>query len=141
MGSQLDIDQGGLFRQTNRVYLGPSVGWVWSPSQVILPVVVAGTTNVLEGTSVVTVNVNGSVTLQLPQSKQSAAGAGAVPGMAVSYPVTIVDIGGFATAHPILILPFGAELIDGLASIELQSAYGAYVMQPDILNGGWILTQ
>ena len=28
MASQLDLDQGGINRQTHKVYLGPSVGWV-----------------------------------------------------------------------------------------------------------------
>ena len=141
MGSQLDQDQGGTQRQTQRVYLGPSVGWIYAPSSVVLDVKVTGTTTILLGTCLVKVNFNGSVTLQLPLAKANAAGAQAVPGTFVSVPIVIVDIGGFATANPITILPAGAELIDGQASILLNSNYGAFTLQPDVVNGGWTLIQ
>lgn len=145
MGSQTDLDQGGTNRQTQDTYLGPSIGWVRSAVSVILPITVGGITIVQSGNSLVTVNFNGSVTIQLPLSKGNPAGAGAVPGGYVQTPITVVDIGGFATAHPITILPAGTETIDGITAasggIKLQSSYGAYVLQPDTINGGWILTQ
>jgi hypothetical protein len=56
-------------------------------------------------------------------------------------PVTIVDIGGFATASPITINPIGAELISGLASVQLASAYGSIILKPILETGGWTLLQ
>jgi hypothetical protein len=143
MPSQLDLDQGGTFRQTHNVYLGPSIGWVPAPTPVgvILPVITGGTTTVLPGNTLVTVNFNGAVTIQLPSAKASLAGAGANPGTFVQIPLTVVDVGGFAIAHPITILPFGAETIDGLVSISISSNYGAYVLKPNTTTGGWTLMQ
>ena len=142
MGSQVDLDQGGTNRQTQLTYLGPSIGWVRTAASVVLPVTAAGTTNVLLGNTLVTVNVNGAVTLQLPSTKTSPAGAGAIPGIYVQNPLTIVDIGGFAAAHPITILPAAGETIDAQASLSLQTAYGAYILSPNISSsGGWNLTQ
>lgn len=141
MGSQLDLDQGGTFRQRQRVYLGPSVGWIEVPYSVWLPVTVGGTTNVLRGNTLVTINFNGNVTLQLPSSLASAAGAQAIPGSFIDTPLTIVDIGGFAQANTYLILPFGSETIDNQASIQLVSAYGAFILKPQVLVGGWSLIQ
>lgn len=139
MASQTDLDQGGTYRQFVRRFLGPSVGWVWVPEDNVVPVTAIGTTTVVIGTTLVTVNVNGAVTIQLPSSKASAsATAGALPGLAMALPITIVDIGGFAAAQPITILPFGAELIVGLASIQIQSAYGSFTLvPPNLTSGGW----
>lgn len=141
MTSQLDLDQGGTFRQTQKVYMGPSVGWVNAPQQTVLPVLVGGTTNVLRGMNVVLVNFAGAVTIQLPSSLRSAAGPQAIPGDSVIVPVVVIDQGGNAYVNPITILPFGSELIDGLASIELGSSFGAYVLRPNIDTGGWTLIQ
>jgi hypothetical protein len=141
MPSQLDLDQGGTFRQMQKVFFGPSVGWIWVPAAVILPVTVAGITQVQIGNSLITVNVNGAVTLQLPKFKGSVAGAGSVPGSFTVTPIVIVDIGGFATANPITILAGAGETIDGQASISLSSSYGAFTLQPDVINGGATLIQ
>jgi hypothetical protein len=141
MTSQLDLDAGGTFRQMQKVFFGPSVGWVWVPATVILPVVVAGTTIVQIGNSLITVNVNGSVTLQFPKFKGSAAGAGGLPGTFTVTPIVIVDIGGFATANPITLLPGAGETFDGQASISLSSNYGSFTLQPDVINGGATLIQ
>jgi len=141
MGSQTDLDQGGTFRQTQAVYMGPSLGWQPAPASVILPITAAGTVTVQLGNTLITVNVNGNVTLQLPKFKGSSAGAGALPGTYLNRPITIVDLGGFAGVHPVTILPFGTETIDGQASVQLSSSYGALQLQPDVINGGAALTQ
>lgn len=140
MGSQSDLDQGGSFRQFVRRYLGPSVGWINSPDDNVVPITAAGTTTVLVGTTLVTVNVNGNVTVQLPSSKASVnATAGALPGLSLALPITIVDIGGFVDGSTVLItiLPFGAELIMGLASIQIASPFGAFTLLPRLTTGGW----
>jgi hypothetical protein len=145
MGSQSDLDQGGTFRQNQSTYFGPSVGWVTTPVAAILTVTAAGTTVILPGTSIVKVSVNGAVTIQLPLAKGNAAGAGAVPGSYAANSIIILDTGGFATNHPITVLPAGAEMIDGFSAaaggVQLSSNYGALILLPDVINGGWTLTQ
>lgn len=141
MGSQQDLDQGGTFRQTQKLYLGPSVGWVEISDQWLLNVITAGTITIARGTNLILVNFNGAVTIQLPSFKASSAGAQAIPKQFTTVPVIISDIGGFAFANPITILPFGVELISGLASIPLGSNYGSIVIRPDIVNGGGTMLQ
>ena len=141
MASQLDLDQGGSFRQYVRRYLGASVGWVLSPDDNVVPVTVVGTTTVLVGTTLVPINVNGNVTIQLPSAKAPInVTPGAMPGGSLALPITIVDIGGFVDGATVLytILPFGTELIMGLDSIQIASPYGAFVLLPILDgNGGW----
>ena len=50
MASQTDLDQGGSFRQYVRRFLGPSVGWVFSPDDNVLDVTAGGTTTAALGT-------------------------------------------------------------------------------------------
>lgn len=140
MSSQIDLDQGGSFRQYINIYLGPSVGWQKAPSDNVVPVTVGGTTTVLVGTTLVPISFNGNVTIQLPSAKASTtATAGALPGKSLGLPITIVDIGGHVDGSTVLytILPFGTELIMGLASIQIASPYGAFTLLPDLTLGGW----
>ena len=147
MASQLDLDQGGTNRQTHKVYLGPSVGWVEASWEWVQNIVAAGTTSMGLGTNLVLVNVNGLVSVQLPSFKATSAGAQAIPRQFLILPVTISDVGGFATpVNPITILPFGSELISGLFNntstlLKLTSAFGAIVIRPDTVNGGGTLLQ
>ena len=141
MGSQSDLDQGGTFRQYERYWMGPSVGWVTQPQQAVLPITAAGTVAVSRGTNLITLNVNASVTLNLPSAKASPQSPQAIPGQWVLIPLTIVDIGGFAAANTYTINPFGAELISGLATIRLASNYGAFLLKPILETGGWTLLQ
>lgn len=141
MASQSDLDQGGSFRQYVRRWLGPSVGWVTSPDTNVVPVTAAGTTTVLVGTTLVQISANGNVTIQLPSSKQAIQPTpGALPGLSLGLPMTIVDVGGYANGTSVIytIVPFGSELIMGLASIDIASPYGAFVLMPILNgNGGW----
>jgi hypothetical protein len=139
MGSQTDLDQGGTFRTKTKIYLGPSVGWVDGPSA-ILRITAAGTTIAQLGNSLILVSVNGAVTIQLPTFKATSIAA-TLSGQYVEYPIAICDVGGFALANPITILPGGSELISGLASITIASNFGAVVLQPDPVNGGCTVTQ
>lgn len=145
MASQLDLDQGGTFRQRQRLYMGPSVGWVDAPQDAILPITATGTYTIFRGTNLITINVNASVTINLPSSKASPQGPQAIPGQWVLVPVVIADIGGFATSLPgppvYLINPFGTEKISGLSSVHLTSPWGSLVLQPILATGGWTLTQ
>ena len=138
MGSQADLDQGGTNRQFVRQYLGPSVGWVTvpAPAASILPITAAGTYDVNRSVTLVTINVNGAVTINLPAAHTPVVGPQAQPGLFVQTPIVIVDVGGFATAQPITIAPAAGETIMGLASIQLTVNYGGYTLKPlDSLNG------
>lgn len=128
----VDLDQGGTFRGWVRQYLGPSVGWVMLPGQNILPIAVAGTYTLTPDITLVTVNVAGAVTIVLASAIQPSVSAGVQPGLFGNVPVTIVDIGGNATPHPIMIQPAsGAETIMGLASISISVNYGGYTLVPN----------
>lgn len=141
MASQLDLDKGGSFRQYVRRWLGPSIGWVNSPDENVVPVTVGGTTTILPGTTLVPISFNGNVTIQLPSSKSSVtAGQAAIPGLALKLPMTLVDVAGFVDGVTILytILPFGTEKIMGLNSLQIASPYGAFVLIPILTgSGGW----
>ncbi|MDE2106423.1 MAG: hypothetical protein KGL39_54915 [Patescibacteria group bacterium] len=138
MASQTDLDQGGTYRQFVRRFLGPSVGWVWTPEDSVLPVTGASAT-VVWGTTVVTVDFNGAVGIQLPSSKAPGVAAGAVPGGSLILPVTIIDVGGFASVTNIItITPFGTETIDGLTTWTITNPYGRITLTPpDLTSGGW----
>lgn len=143
MGSQTDLDQGGTFRQWVRTYMGPSVGWVSVPVDAVLDVTTGGVKTIARGTSLILLNVNASVTLNLPSSKAAPQGPQAIPGQWVINPVTIVDRGGFANPGTVdyLVNPSGAERISGLAQVQLASAYGSLILNPILSTGGWTLIQ
>lgn len=143
MGSQVDLDQGGTFRQYTRLWMGPSVGWVTMPVTAILNQSAAGTISLQRWTNLVKVKVaSGVLNLNLPSSKASAQGPQAIPGQWVYNPVIIVDLLGTAGgALTININPFGSELISGLAQVQLATPYGTILLEPELINGGWTLGQ
>lgn len=137
MGSQLDLDQGGTFRQTKRVYLGPSVGWVWAPDQSEWEITTAGTTTIYVGTNLVKANCAGLVTVQLFDCIDPGPPAGARPGDYVVSPLTVIDLGGHATAFPITILPAATRDIAGQASLVISADYGSFTLFPKKDTGSW----
>ena len=141
MGSQNDLDQGGFFRETTRIYQGPSIGWTQgaAPSTSAILVTTAGTTNIQPGISLVHVNVAGSVTIQLPTSRGSPAGAGAQPGTWLQRLVSVNDLGGNAGTYPITVLPVAGETIAGSPSATISGVYGIINLLADVQNGGWSL--
>lgn len=141
MGSQLDLDQGGTFRQWVRNYMGPSVGWVSVPVDAVLNITATGTYTIQRGTSLILLNVNANVTINLPSAKASPQGPQAIPGQWVINPVTIVDIGGFASTRTYSIVPSAGELISGLASVQLATDRGTVILIPILTTGGWNLGQ
>jgi len=141
MGSQTDLDQGGTFRQIDRVWMGPSVGWQQIMQAAVLDVTAAGTYTIARGTTLIKLSANGNITLNLPSSRASLAGPQAIPGQFVLAPVTIVDIGGFASANTYRVVPFGAETISGLAAVDLASDRGSLILEPLLDTGGWNLIQ
>jgi hypothetical protein len=141
MPSQLDLDQGGTSRQWTKAYLGPSVGWINIPAQNILAITVAGTYQLDPSTSLVTVNTTGAVTINLPAAIDPLVGPQAQPGLFANNPITIVDIGGNAGAHPITIQPIqpnpNSETIMGLTSISLSVNFGGYTLFPNSTRKTW----
>lgn len=143
MGSQLDLDQGGTFRQYSRIWSGPSVGWQTMPIQAILDIKAAGTTALQRWTNLVKLKVSaGVVNIDLPSSKATPQGPQAIPGQWVYNPVVIVDLSGQAgLATTVNVFAFGSELISGLAEIQLAVPYGTLLLEPILDTGGWNLGQ
>lgn len=138
MPSATDLDQGGTFREWVRTYLGPSVGWVMFQQASTLTVTAGGVTTIDLSVTIVQVNFNGAVTIQLPSSivPPSPTPAITIQPSSLLPNITISDIGGFASANPITILPFGSELIFGLSSVQITADYGGYSLK-GIPTGGW----
>jgi len=143
MSSQTDLDQGGTFRQYVRQWMGPSVGWVFVPVDAVLNITAGGAYSIARGTSLILLNVNASVTLNLPSAKAAPQGPQAIPGQWVVNPVTIVDQGGFANPGTVdyLINPAGSEKISGLSQVALASPHGTVILIPLLASGGWNLGQ
>jgi len=123
--------------------MGPSVGWVTQPQQAVFPIttLVGSPFAISRGINLITINVNASIVINLPSAKASPQSPQAIPGQWVLIPLTIVDIGGFASTNTYTINSFGAELISGLATIRLASNYGAFLLKPILETGGWTLLQ
>lgn len=127
--SSTDLDRGGALRVWDKIYLGPTLGWIMFQVTNLIQITTGGITDVPFGTTLVTVNVASPVTVQLASSH---------PGNAIiASPITIVDIGGNAAANNITILPYGNELIMSLASIAIANDYGAFTLEP-LSTGGWV---
>lgn len=137
MTSQTDLDQGGSFRQYVRRWLGPSVGWVFSPDDNVLAITAAGSYSPVNNTTLITVSINGAVIINLPDCFKGVVPANSMPGKFLALPLTIVDIGGFAAVQPITINAPAVRTIMGLASISIANAYGAFTLLPDIDTGNW----
>ena len=142
MPSQTDLDQGGTYRQWEKVYLGPSVGWVYTAARNVLLISAAGTYALSYGTSLVQVNIAGAVTIILPSALDPTVPPTALPGPYTKTPITIVDIGGNAYANNITIKPINvAETVMGLTQIQVQSNYGGYILSPYAAGSTWTNAQ
>lgn len=123
--------------------MGPSVGWLSVPIQAFLTLTSAGTYTIQRWTNLIKIATSsGVININLPSSKATAQGPQAIPGQWVYNPVVIVDILGTASgALTVNINPSGAELISGLAQVQLASPYGTILLEPNIDTGGWNLGQ
>ena len=137
MSSQIDLDQGGTNREWTKVFMGPSIGWVARPVTNQFPITLGGTFILDLSTNYVPVNTTGAVTIILPSTLNSPAGATAQPGTYVGTPIVIADIGGNAQAHPITIQPTAGDTIMGLASIQITANYGAFTLSPNSTLRTW----
>jgi hypothetical protein len=139
MSSQLDLDQGGTFREWVRTYMGPTVGWVQAPARNVLTITAAGIYPINLSTTLVIINTTGEVVITLPSALNAKVFASTLPGTYIKSIITIVDISG---APSVTIDPIsGAETIMGLISIPLATAYGSYSLRPDNAFSGWTAAQ
>jgi hypothetical protein len=143
MSSQTDLDQGGTFRQYQRVWMGPSVGWLNMPVIAILEIDAAGTYTLQRWTNLIKIRAtSGAITINLASSLASPEGPQAIPGQWVYNPVIIVDLGGQAgAALSVDIIPAANEFISGQASISFSAQYGTVLLEPILDTGGWTLGQ
>lgn len=143
MANQLDLDQGGTFRQYGRVWMGPSVGWQTMPIVAILTITAAGTYTIQRWTNLIKIRAtSGVINLNLPSSKAAVQGPQAIPGQWVYNPVVIVDLGGAAGgALTVNINPLSPETISSLAQVQLATPYGTVLLEPELTTGGWTLGQ
>lgn len=132
----IDLDQGGLVQEWDRVWMGPSVGWVYRPARNVLPIIAPGTYTVDLAISLITINVAGAVTVILPSLSNPPSAVGN-PGFFVRNPITIVDIGGNGVLFPIAIQPTAPATIAGLASIAINSNFGGYTLIPKTGSQLW----
>ena len=144
-----DLDMGGTVRDMVRVNCGPTIGWVMIQENELDTLhgdfgndfgndFSLGSLTSLSppgGTWLITVDVDAA--LPSPIQLASAIPPHNEPITYISRPITIVDVGGHAGNFPITILPFGSEKINGQASLTIATAYGAYVLTPDVKHGGW----
>jgi hypothetical protein len=113
------------------------------PVQAILSILTAGTYSILRWTNLIKIKATaGVVTINLPSSLAAAPGPQAIPGQWVYNPVILSDLGGqCGLAVTCNIVPFGTELISGLASVPLAAPYGTILLEPILETGGWTLGQ
>lgn len=107
-----------------------SLDGIYAPVSLLNAVTVtaAGTYSVQPTDSVVLINksVAAANSVQLPVAASRS-----------GLPVTVKDLKGDAATNVITVLPAGSETIDGLASVPINSNYGAYKFWP--VAGGWVI--
>jgi hypothetical protein len=136
----VDLDQssGAITRHWQRVYMGPSIGWLDIPGQNVQPITTAGTYTIDPSTNLIEVNVAGAVTIVLPSCQFPAAGAQAQPRLFAANPITVVDVGGNAATNNITINPNNpAETVMGLTSVKIATNFGGYTLQPVSAQRTW----
>jgi hypothetical protein len=133
-----DFDRSGIFQEWSLVKMGPTIGAVQAPSNVVLPITAAGTVALDPSFNVVTVNVAGAVTITLPFAADPSVPAGVLPGLFINNPITILDVGGHATANPITVAAQAGELIAGQPTATISVNYGSLVLIPNPASRVWI---
>jgi hypothetical protein len=133
----MDLDQGGTPRNWFRNYLGPSIGWTPGPQNNVLNVRIGGSFPIDLSIDTVLVNVASPVTLTLPSTLSSPAGATAVPGTYIQASITIADIGGFAGGSNITIVPAAGDQIKGLGSNVIGTNFGSVTLKPESATRQW----
>lgn len=133
----MDWDKSGVSLQSERVNLGPSLGWV-DVAGALLTITAAMSLAIPLGVQRINVSVAaGAVSLTLP----SARGKLAIPSSLAIAPIVIGDIGGFADTNPITITAAVGELIGPVSSVSLVTKFGTLTLLPNPTAGTWRLGQ
>ena len=134
----MDFDQSGLFEPKVRTYLGPSLGWV---EQRVKPetVITTGGLTMLHGdASIVLVNVAAATSFSLPSVSSWMRQNFSQPATGFARAIWIKDLGGNASAFPIIVMPFGGEQLDGLnAAITIIQNFALLRLYPIFDLTGW----
>jgi len=139
MRDQLDLDKGGIYRAEEKVYLGPSVGWVHRNSKSILEIHSPGVAVIERGITLIKVFEPG-VTVQLPSAKGLAEPV-TIPGTWPLEGVRVVAMTDqVSSAAAITILPAVGETISSLPSVRIMNPYGSVSLEPNLKAGGWTVT-
>jgi hypothetical protein len=131
------LDQGGSNCQWVKTWLGPTLGWAMLP---VVPELIINTTAALilnnyasrvilkaAVTSVTLPSVKQWMLATLPLANQAA----------YDRSIWVKDFSGTATASPITFSPNGSDLIDGLASWTMATAYDLVQFYPLSDLSGW----
>jgi hypothetical protein len=86
---------------------------------------------------VVEVNVAGPVTIVLPSARDPLVIA--QERLFAKRPFMVTDVGGTASANPIVIQPKPGETIMGLSSISINTNYGGVTLTPSATLQGWMM--
>ena len=135
--SVVDYDQSGFFEPKVRTYLGPRLGWV---EQRVKPgiVVTSGVTMLKGDVSLVFVRATGSVMISLPNVGAWMRQNFSQPATGFERAIWIKDLGGNASAFPIIVMPFGGEQLDGLnAAITIIQNFALLRLYPIFDLTGW----
>jgi hypothetical protein len=107
-----DLDKGGAYSQMQRVWHGPTLGWL---NEFVLPVVTitsGGITDVPPGVSLLLVDVAATVTINLPDANVVLQQTAYQAAFGIERSIWIKDFGGNAAAFNITINPFGTQKFD-----------------------------
>jgi hypothetical protein len=135
----IDLDRSGNSYQGLRVYLGPSLGWVQTRVKPESFVTAAGTYQLGSDAGVVLCNVAAAIVLNLPDVRAWVQEFAYQPGTSFERAIWIKDLGGFATANPIVINPFPGQFIDLLTSFQIINNYQLLRLYPLADLSGWFV--
>lgn len=111
--------------------LRASLDPLYAPSSILSVTIVtaAGTYNVGATDSIILINktIAAANNVQLPSSLSHN-----------GLPLTVKDLKGDAATNNIMVLPSGAETIDGLTSVPINANYGGFKFWP-LITGGWLI--
>jgi hypothetical protein len=136
----VDLDQGGVPRIFQRQYLGPSIGWVPSPSDDSTQTITANGSYLIDRSiryMPVDTTTATSVSITLPPAADPVIPAIAMPPPFVNSFIIISDIGGNSGAFPIVIHAQAGESINGSATISISTAYGSVILVPNPTRKLW----
>lgn len=134
----IDLDQGGSGNLSTLTSLGPSLGNVRTLIKPQKSILAAGAYVVAPGDSVILINIAGLVTVNLPSVALWVKETAYQPATGFERMILVKDYGGHADSFPIVITPFGSDLIDNSNSnLQMNSKNQAVRLYPLFDLTGW----